>query len=143
MGELRYSSTIFFTSAVVRGEWSAPRPSRITAGKEPPPRYRLDRRLRWSQTRSGRCEEEKVRFPLPGIEPRPFCSLRNRGRRTAIQLREGSGCCFWPRPTLRVTVLRSANNECNYDKLQILISSSLSLPVFPDRLRDPSSLFGN
>jgi hypothetical protein len=38
--------------------------------REKSPRYPLDRRLDAPQSYSGRCEDEEISFPVPGIEPR-------------------------------------------------------------------------
>jgi hypothetical protein len=48
---------IFFTSALVGGEWSASRPGRFTPEERIPP-YPLDR-VGGPQSRSGRYREEK------------------------------------------------------------------------------------
>jgi hypothetical protein len=55
LGERRYSSYSFSTSALDGGEWSASRPGRdLTRGKDP--RYPLYRRLGGPQNRSGHRE---------------------------------------------------------------------------------------
>jgi hypothetical protein len=55
----------FLTSAIDGGEQSASRAGRFTPGKEP-----LHRRLDRTQSRSGRCCEEKKILSLSGIETR-------------------------------------------------------------------------
>jgi hypothetical protein len=65
-----YRSTFFLTSALVGGEWSTSRTQPLyPRGKNP--RYPLDRRLGWPQSRSGRFGEEKF-LNLPRLELRPF-----------------------------------------------------------------------
>jgi hypothetical protein len=54
---------VFSTMAVVRGEWSASRPGRLTSGESPG--YSLDRRQCGPQNRSGRYGEE-TNFTLRG-----------------------------------------------------------------------------
>jgi hypothetical protein len=55
LGDRRYSSYSFLTSALEGGEWSASRPGRaLPPGKEPPPRSPLYRRVGGPQSRSGR-----------------------------------------------------------------------------------------
>jgi hypothetical protein len=54
---------VFFTSALVGGEWSVSRPGRFTPGKRAP-RYPLESRLGGPQDRSGRHVEEKILDPI-------------------------------------------------------------------------------
>jgi hypothetical protein len=56
---------IFLTLALVRGQRSASRPYRFTAGEIPLPP------LDWPQSPPGRCVEEKKILLLPGFEPHP------------------------------------------------------------------------
>jgi hypothetical protein len=65
LGEWRYSSTHYFTSALDGGEWSLSRPGHFT----PSERYLLDTRLGRPQSRSGRGGVEKNSQPLEGLEP--------------------------------------------------------------------------
>jgi hypothetical protein len=67
LGDWRYSSTHFLTSALDGGEWSASRPGRFTPRESP--WCPLDRRLGGPQSRSGRGGEEKNSQPPPRIEP--------------------------------------------------------------------------
>jgi hypothetical protein len=69
LGESRYSSYSFLTSALDEGEWSASRLGRALA-REKDPRYPLYRRLGGPQSRSGHKDWRKNPLPLPGIEPR-------------------------------------------------------------------------
>jgi hypothetical protein len=77
LGEMRYNSYSFLTSALDGGEWSASRPGRaLPWGKDP--RYPLDRRLDGPQSRSGHKGQRKNPLPLPQIEPRsPGCPVRS------------------------------------------------------------------
>jgi hypothetical protein len=59
----------FLTSALDGGECSASDPRRFIPG-ERARRYPLDGTLGGSHSPSGQCGEEKILFPLPGIEPR-------------------------------------------------------------------------
>jgi hypothetical protein len=61
---------VFFTSALVRGEWSASCLGRFTSGGMSP-RYPLDRTLGGSKNRSGWRREEKFLILL-GLELRPL-----------------------------------------------------------------------
>ena len=63
-GEYRYSSTLSLTSALDGGGGSAPRPYRVTPGKEA--RYPLCTRLGAPQTRSGQVR--KISSPSLGFE---------------------------------------------------------------------------
>jgi hypothetical protein len=56
---------IFLTSALIGGEWSAPRPGRFTPGT-----HCIGG---WVHSRAGLDEVEKRKFlTLPGLELRPF-----------------------------------------------------------------------
>jgi hypothetical protein len=61
---------VFLTSELVRGEWSASRPSRFVPG-ERAPRYPLNNRLGGPRSRYGRDQEVKIldstwtRTPIP------------------------------------------------------------------------------
>jgi hypothetical protein len=69
LGERRYSSYSFLTSALHGSEWSALRPGRaLPRGKDP--RYPLYRRLGGPQSRSRHRGYRKSLLPLPGIETR-------------------------------------------------------------------------
>jgi hypothetical protein len=61
--------SLFLSSALDGGQWSPSCPSRFTS-QEKNPRYPLDRMLGGSQSRSGRCGEDKE-FGMPGMEPEP------------------------------------------------------------------------
>jgi hypothetical protein len=65
-----YRSTFFFTSALVRGEWSASRPCRFTTGERAPGTHWIGE-LGGSQSLSGRVEKRKF-LTLPGLELRPL-----------------------------------------------------------------------
>jgi hypothetical protein len=68
LGERKYSSYSFLTSALGGSERSASRPGRaLPRGKDP--RYPLDRRLGGPQSRSGHRGYRKNPMPLPRIEP--------------------------------------------------------------------------
>jgi hypothetical protein len=54
---------IFFTSALAGGEWSTSRPGRFTPGEKAPGTHSLDRKLGGSQSRLGRCGDEKTPDP--------------------------------------------------------------------------------
>jgi hypothetical protein len=67
---------IFLTSAPAGGKWPPSRPGRFISEERAPPRYPLDRRLGGTQSRSGRCGEEKIFGPtgtrtLIHISPSP------------------------------------------------------------------------
>jgi hypothetical protein len=51
---------VFLTSTLVGSEWSASRFGRFTAGERTPGAHWVERRLGGSQSRSGRCGEEKT-----------------------------------------------------------------------------------
>jgi len=71
--EMRYSSTLFLTSALVGGRWSTPRSGHLTPGKEI--RYPIYRRLGGPQGLSGRVR--KI-WPSPGFDPRNVSPLASR-----------------------------------------------------------------
>jgi hypothetical protein len=61
---------IFFTSALVGGEWSALRPGRFTPGEKAPDTHWIGG---WVGPRAGLDDLEKRKFlTLPGHELRPF-----------------------------------------------------------------------
>jgi hypothetical protein len=68
LGELKYSSTHYLTSALNGCEWSASRPCRFIP-REKRRWYPLDRRLGGLQSRSGRGGEEKNSQTVPGLKP--------------------------------------------------------------------------
>jgi hypothetical protein len=68
LGERRYSSYSFSTSALDGGEWSASPAAIWPQGKDF--RYQFCRRLGGPQSRSGYRGYRKILSPLPGIEPR-------------------------------------------------------------------------
>jgi hypothetical protein len=70
-GEWIYSSTFFFTSAVIGGEWLASRPGRYTPGERAPGTHWIEG---WVGLRVDLGIVEKRKFlTLPGPELRPLC----------------------------------------------------------------------
>jgi hypothetical protein len=57
-GVWMYRSPLFFTSALVGGEWSPSRPGRFTLAEQSP-RYLMDGRKGGPQKRSGQLREKK------------------------------------------------------------------------------------
>jgi hypothetical protein len=65
-----YKSTIFLTSALAGGKWSASRPGHFTPGERAPGTLWTGS---WVDSRAGLDEVEKRKFlPLPGLEIRPL-----------------------------------------------------------------------
>jgi hypothetical protein len=73
LGERRYSSYSFSTSALDGGEWSASRPGRALAPRKGPPSTHCTGG--WVGLRAGLDTEarRKILLPLPGIKPRSPC----------------------------------------------------------------------
>jgi len=117
-GEVRYGSTLSWTSALDEGGWSTPRPGRFTSGKETssPPYWRLG----GSQRRSGRVWKVSS---VPGLDPRtvqPVASCysitcigqwKRRTFRPVMLYR----CLQWPRLFKRCT----SNSEWALDSILI------------------------
>jgi hypothetical protein len=60
---------VFFTSALVGGEWLASRPDRFTPGERTPGTHRIGG---WVGPRAGMDDAQKIKFlTLPGLELDP------------------------------------------------------------------------
>jgi hypothetical protein len=65
-----YRATLFLTSALAGGEWSASRPRRFTPGENAPGTHWIGG---WMDPRAGLDDVEKRKFLiLPGLELRPL-----------------------------------------------------------------------
>jgi hypothetical protein len=119
MGEGRYSSTILYLGTRCRSVVSfTPRPL-YPRGKNP--RYPLDRRLGWPQSRSGRYGNEKKRAPAgnrtPAVEPVAIPRLRLQCMRIRAKIRSDDhvrtfkwGKCYESGHSARVLLVRKRKN---------------------------------
>ena len=80
-GEVRYSSTLFLTSALDGGGWSTPCPGRFTPGKDPVPTVQ---EAGCAQGRSGRVRKIS---PPPGFDPQTVQPVASRYTDGAIPAR--------------------------------------------------------
>jgi hypothetical protein len=68
-GEVDVKISIFLTSALVRGDWSASRPGRFTPGERVPVNHWVGG---WVDSRAGLDDLEKRKFfTLPGLKLQP------------------------------------------------------------------------
>jgi hypothetical protein len=75
MREWVYRSTVFLTSALVGGEWSALRPGHFTTGEEPPSTHWI---VGWVGPRAVLDDAQKRKFmTLPGLELRLLNNRRS------------------------------------------------------------------